>query len=141
MNVFCRVTLWTLMLSGAYGTLGTAEENIQAALLVLKSRLFKFYKGYEGHLTEIGSFTKKMVGTSSEPKCATKGAETWGLLLFLLAELESVGERVRVPDCQRLFQASSALKRMVLILRQHDWLIPEAKLRDARIYIYRDLYV
>ena len=58
MNVFCRVTLWTLMLSGAYGTLGTAEENIQAALLVLKSRLLKFYKGYEGHLTDIGSFTK-----------------------------------------------------------------------------------
>jgi hypothetical protein len=88
MLVFCRHGVWLLIESGLFGRAGTEEENIQIAVMVFKSHLKRFYKAWhERHpskvLTRVNDVTAKMVGTPNDMKLKTKGAETWGVLLFL----------------------------------------------------------
>ena len=136
MLVWCRVVLWMLVDAGIYGAMSTDEENIQTAVLVLRHNLMEFYKARHRerpgeNLTRVSDLTPKMLGSRTEPKCKTKGAETWGMLLFLLGELQlHVG---RLGDRGvRLLAAGQALEEMVGIWNRHGRVLPPDSRRAVR---------
>ena len=84
MGVWCKLSVWALLLSGAYGERqGAADENLQNALLVMRHRRIAFYGQFDQlqpleALPKVSDITPKMTGTHARPTCKTKGAETWG---------------------------------------------------------------
>ena len=56
-----------------------------------------------------------MLGTRRGPSCKTKGAETWGLALFLIDELWKRRESVGGAGC-RCLRAGDALEHLILRL-------------------------
>ncbi len=121
MNKWARTTMWFLMLCGIYGDLGNQEANIAVAIMVLRNSLVAWYKTFHRThpnetLTEITDLTRKMTGTRADKKLKTKGAETWGIVLFLLDELEKFGARLG-PEASRLHRAGQALVDMMVIWR------------------------
>ena len=60
-------------------------------------------------LTKINVVTRKMVGDAAHPKMATKGAETWGLLIFLAEELKH--HHGRLSDGVFLSEAADCIVR------------------------------
>jgi hypothetical protein len=119
MNRYCAVVLWFLFSSEIFGTVGTAEENLQTAVLIIKSQLMAWYKDHQRAnpsrvLTRVGDLTAKMVGTKHKPRCKTKGAETFGMALFLTDMLRKYSVRLGSAG-KRLERAGSALLRLVEI--------------------------
>ncbi len=69
--------------------------------LAIRNDLKSFYKAHRtecpgDNLTQVGNFTKKMLGDHSDKKLKTKGAETWVFFLFLLRKLQAVHSQVGV---------------------------------------------
>ena len=134
MNVWCKVALWFLLTCGIYGDMGAAEENLRNALLVLRHSLTNFYKDRHAkdpleQLTRISDLTTKMVGTRAEQKCKTKGADTWGVLLFFTDEMSNHALRLGARGC-RLLAAGKALERIVSIWGAHGRIIPARAIED-----------
>jgi hypothetical protein len=132
MNVYCKTVIWFILLGGVYGALGTREENVASAVLGFRHDLMIWYKtALIPNLTRVSNFKPKMIGTSAEPKCKTKGAETWGMLLFILAMLtrhaNNLGERGA-----RYLAAGEALRRVVDIWRENANRVPTAAIQDTR---------
>ena len=124
--VWARITIWKLIDNGVYGNVGTRAETLHAAILVLRSSLMRFYVRYKKEhpredVTRVADFTTKMVGSIGEPKLKTKGAETWGVALFLISELRN---HRGMPDGDRLIRAGECLERIVRIWKAHDWTMP-----------------
>ena len=63
--------------------------------------------------------TKGRVGENNDRKCKTKGAETWGFMLFLIDVLEANAARLP-PEAIALARAGRALEDMILIWRAAD---------------------
>jgi hypothetical protein len=119
MNRWCAVVLWFLFNSEIFGSVGTAEENLQTAVLIIKSQLMAWYTEQQRAnpsrvLTRVGDLTVKMVGTKHKPRCKTKGAETFGMALFLTNMLQKYSVRLGSAG-KRLERAGSALLRLVEI--------------------------
>jgi len=139
MIVWCRIVVWVVFLSGVFGSVGSAEEKLQTAVLVMRSELLNWYSAHEKSngevLTRVSDINLKMFGKQSDPKCKTKGAETWGLLLFLLHILRKhadfLGNRGR-----RLLLAGQALENIVRIWQRHGRIVPP----DARTSCF-ELYM
>jgi hypothetical protein len=134
LNTWCYIVLWFILSSGLYGNVGGADETLQVSVLAFRHRLLGWYKDRHQEcpqevLTRVSDFTAKMLGTRSAPKCKTKGAETWGLCLFLLDELRlhlhRLGERGA-----RLLLAGEALHRVIKIWDEHGCNISEAGRED-----------
>ena len=123
-KIWCRVALWFLILSGAFGNIGTVEETIQTAVLVLRHDLMEWYKARhrinpkEG-LTRLSDLTVKMIGTRDDPKLNPKGAETWSLLLYLVDKLQTHRPHLG-DDAGRYIRAGEALISMVQIWNDHE---------------------
>ena len=83
----------------------------------------------------MNDWTPNMVGTHAKPKCKTKGAETWSLLLFLVDELTRLQGRVG-ENSQRLMQAGRCLSDMVFLWRQCPWSVSAAVTEDVRAKLY-----
>lgn len=118
-NTFCRMVFWKMLLAGAWcgGGSSTQAEIIEVSLQVFLNAIKAWYKNRaRTHpwevLTRISDMTKKMVGEATRQKLGTKGAETWGVLLFLTDELgfhlEKLGE-----DGDRLHEAARCLVAMI----------------------------
>jgi hypothetical protein len=142
MKFWCRITMWKMFACGYYGLLGTADENLIAAVLVMRSNLFDFYKKRRAEhpgeeLTQVADFTPKMCGSRSDQACKTKGGETWGFTLFLLTEIRTIGP-VQLPDHDRLLLAGQSLERIVCIWNEHGWVIPAQALEDACLNCQKD---
>lgn len=80
-----------LILAGVFGDAST-HEGLPAALLGLRNKLMRFNNIYEqSHkgekLTRVSDLVPSMLGEANDQKLKTKGAETWGLCLFLISEL------------------------------------------------------
>ena len=136
MNIWCRVVLWFLLLSGIYGAVGTAEENMLAAVLALRYDLMQFYKDNKAlNLTAVSDLTVKMLGTSNDRKCKTKGAETWGVMLFLLSVLAGRGAHLG-EDAARYLAAGSALRQVVEKWNSHGATVPRAAQQDSGVDLY-----
>ena len=135
MKVFCKLAVWLLITNGVYGAVGTDAENMQIAVLVLRHRLIAWYKEvrvmYPG-LTKLGDLTLKMLGTASAPQLNSKGAETWGIFLFLVSELEAYQGRMG-GDGVRYLEAGVCLKRTVEVFKACGPQIPDAVRQDCLI--------
>ena len=70
-----------------------------------------------------------MLGTSGDPKLKTKGAETWGIALFLISELGTRSGLVG-PDGDRLRVAGEMLEKVVRTWKAHDWTMPRAAAQE-----------
>ena len=127
--------LWLLLTSGVFGDIGTADEKLQTAVMALRHELLEWYK--ERHiahpkenLTRLADLTVKMIGTQNEQKCKTKGAETYGLSLFVMAYLDRyravLGERG-----QTVHRAGWCLYRMQRIWAECGCEIPHARVQEC----------
>ena len=127
-NSYCRVAIWFLLTRSIWGSLGTTEEHLEVAVLCMKSDLMTFYKQRHRrrpteNLTRLSDLTRKMVGTRDKPKLGTKGAETFGLVIFVVETLRKHHAAVGAEGL-RLLDAGVALNRMVDIFAQHGPIIP-----------------
>ena len=101
------------------GGYGSQEEVVEIAAQVLTNALHAWYKSRaiafkDEVLTRISDVTKKMLGDAGEQRLKTKGAETWGLLLFLADELKI--HRARLGDeGDRLLAAAQGLIGMATV--------------------------
>ena len=134
LNVWCRITIWKLVKHGCYGNLGNAVENINAATLVLRDSLMRFYSTYckehpHEDLTRVADLTLKMLGTADDPKIKTKGAETWGVFLFLISELR-IRHSMVGAEAERLIHAGDMLEKIVRTWKAYDWIIPRSAAQE-----------
>ena len=119
MNKWCSIVLWFRISKGVFGAMGPTEEQVRNSVLVMRHALMAWYGDYRQEhpskvLTRLNDLTMKMLGTEDSPKCKTKGAETWGLLLFLIHSLNLHADLLG-DDGSRLQRAGSALARLVEI--------------------------
>ena len=117
MKVWCGIAIWLLLQGGVYASVGTAEERTQSGLLAMRHALMAWYKKRRAEkgaprLTEVSDLTINMIGSPTGPTCKTKGAETYGMLLFLVQALHLHRERLGQHGT-RLHRAGSALCDLV----------------------------
>ena len=121
--IWCRVSIWSLILGGAYGYSGVNHEHIVAAILVVRSSLMRFYTAYEREnpgeiLTRLADLTPSMLGKPSEQTLKTKGAETWGFALFVVSELKTHSAMLGASG-QRLLHAGDMLVQTIRIWKHN----------------------
>ena len=134
LKVWCTQAVWLLLESDVYGHMGTAEERLASAVLVLRAALMRFYKQrHRDHpteqLTQLSDLTPKMLGSRVAKRLKTKGAETWGFALFALAELRCHLHRLP-PLGARLLRAGENLERLDGIWRRSEWVMQSAHVED-----------
>jgi len=130
--VWCRFVIWRLLLAGAYGPPAT-NEGIVASILVLRANLMRFYSRYDSlhrgaKLTRVSDLVPSMLGESTDQKLKTKGAETWGICVFLIAELEQKKESLGA-DGLRLLHAGNLLEQIVRTWKAHSWVMPASSVK------------
>ena len=119
MKDFCCQAIWWVLLAGLWSPLGTLEEVVETTVVTFKHELHAFYRRYHAQhfdmakLTEVHDVTQKMLGSNTDRKLKTKGAETWGVLLFL-EELFSANGRAAAlgPETVMFHEAAQALANM-----------------------------
>ena len=130
-NAFACVILWLLILSGSWtSSHGTADEIIEACLMVFRNRLRAWYAARkrlrpQETITEVSEITKKMLGDPSSKKLPFKGAETWWVLLFLLDELAIY----RLSD--RLLKAGRSLEKLIDCWNSAGWRLSDREIRTS----------
>lgn len=82
LNRFARYATWHLLLTGCWGPLGTKEQEVTTAIVVLSRELQQWYQNRHAELpdeklTRIKSIGPTIVGNASSQALNTKGAETW----------------------------------------------------------------
>jgi hypothetical protein len=137
LKIWCRIAVWMVLESGIYGSLGTAEENLQVAVLAFRAALMAWYKRRHSEfpkerLTRVADFTVKMIGSKSDPALKTKGAETYGFTKFLVFLFETYTDRFG-PESRRVLAAGKALDDIISIWKKHSdsWTIPAADRKDC----------
>ena len=133
MKTFACHCIWFLLLSGKFGNNGgNSEERLESARLAVVHRLFQWYKArHQSHpqenLTQVYDLTRKMLGTPTARELKTKGAESWGMLLFLVDTI-AVNRHKLGPEAPGLLEAGQALIALVGI-----WDTSGASLPDTAI--------
>ena len=123
LNRWCKVIVDVLVASGVYGAVGTTEENTIASIMILRSTLTTWYsRRHSNHpaenLSRLSDLTPKMVGARGEKTLhRIKGAECWGLALFLVAELLRFGARLG-DNGRRLLAAGESLVGMIEVWKR-----------------------
>jgi len=137
LKVWAKVALWTSLLSGIYGDIGSGEESLQIAILAFRGALMGWYKRRHSecpaeNLTRVADFTQKMVGTPGAQVLKTKGAETYGVMEFLIWQFRQYRCRLGT-DWQRLLRAGEAMDSIICIWHEHKgtWLVPPAARKDT----------
>ena len=87
----------------------------------LNSELTAWYRTEGGHATVIAGMRHTMFGTRASPECALKGAETNGLLEFLVTK---VIRRFEFPNAVEIRRAGNALLTILSLIRQHRRVFP-----------------
>jgi hypothetical protein len=131
--VWCRVKIWRLISSGAYGHTGT-DDSFVAVVMVIRSQLMRFYSTHEAQhkdekLTRVADLVPSMIGEANDQKLKTKGAETWGVCLFLISELESKHAYIGIEGT-RLLHAGHLLEQIVRSWKAYDWTVPPSSAKD-----------
>ena len=134
MLAWCRIAVWALLSLGVYGSKDVSGAALQNNVLVMRGRLMAWYKARKSehpseNLTQVNDWTPAMVGSSAKPKCKTKGAETWGLLLFLLEEIRTYSRFI--TGWQRLEKSGSCLESLVLLWRGCTWKLSDQQVEDS----------
>ena len=123
LKVWCTQAVWLLLESDIYGQIGLGE--MASAVLALWAALLRFYKQRRRdnpaeELTHLADLTPKMLGARAAKRLKTKGAETWGFALFMLAELRCHLPRLP-PESARLLRARGNLERIEGSWRRNEW--------------------
>jgi hypothetical protein len=126
LNTWCKVTIWKLIMRGAYGWVGRMDESITIAVVAIRNALMNFYRDYQrrfpkSNLTRVNDFTTSMIGKRNDQKLKTKGAETWGVCLFLIEEIKVRGNVLDAEERMRLQQAGDHLEHIVRIWKTSNW--------------------
>ena len=105
------------------------EKTIAMAARKIKSDLVRFYHQFhEDHprrsITKVGKFSRNILGDSGQ-RLKTKGAETYGVLLYLLSKLLALGDAL--PDGARMLRAGGALEKLVALWRDAGPVLTEAE--------------
>ena len=127
---FARDMLWAALGSDIWGTTGTFEEHLETALIAFMSELNRLYRGrvesglHSSNLTQVQSFTTKMVGGNSDRKLKTKAAESYGVFLFLLSFFRKHSGTARLgPDAPRFLKAAEYLDEFCNIMTRSVWVM------------------
>ena len=116
--------MWFLLESGIFGQASTVgEERIESARLVLVHRLFQRYRAQDEQLTQVGDLTRKMMGSVTAKDLKTKGAESWGILLFVADTLAASRHKLK-PEAADLLEGAKALIELVRIFGSCGAAIP-----------------
>ena len=134
MNTYCAVSLWEILDSGVFG-LATSQDHLQHAVAVMRNRMIQFYADHRrlhpgSPLTEVSDLTLGRLTTREAGVLKTKGAETYGMLKFVLHVLDVYGQSV--PQHDRLSQAGTGLLRLVEIWRTSKWRLAPAEIEEHR---------
>ena len=119
MHTLCKVILWDILTSRTLSTLGTQDERVAASIEWVDHDLDRFYKRHQAGnpneaLTRITAFTSKIVGSSDERNFTAKGAQTWGVLLYLVGFFDRLHPRLPAQS-HCLFRAAKELVSIVNI--------------------------
>merc|ERR1740129_1108605 len=122
--------LWQLL--PYWSNAPTQAERQKIAVARLNLELQSWYKQrHRSHptenLTKVHRVTARMTGEAGDPKFKFKGAETWGLTLFLVDMLDRYGDALG-PDASRLLAAGQAVRDMCLIFDTSGRMLGEAAL-------------
>ena len=119
MKNYCAYMMWFLINSGVWGQ-GRATESEQVLVAVgqIRKMLLVWYGVHHtafpnDRLTQLQDLTIKMLGNKNRRTLKTKGAETWGVLLFIVFTLKRYGA-VLGAVCPRLLAAGEALVKLVV---------------------------
>ena len=82
-------------------------------------------------LTRVSDMTRKMVGEPNDPKPKTKGAETYGIVLFVCMFLRARWNMLD-PDGQRLCAAGEILIDIVKAFEKHGFKIDAVATQDRK---------
>ena len=121
MHAFCKHLVWRVMMSGIWGLVGTQDESLEAAAMCFGHELAAWYKARSKErptekLTRITTHSfLKLIGSPSDRRLRTKGAETWGLLLFLVHVVDRDCARLG-GDGPALLEAGRCLVELVTVL-------------------------
>jgi hypothetical protein len=135
MKALVMFVLWFLLDAKLWGEHGTQEESFHVNLQGLSAGLHHWYGARHREyprerLTRIHELTDKVVGRPHERKLSSKGAETHGLLLFVIFILTN--HAARLPDAANdLLEACKALARMLEIFKTCGNNVPGARLQEA----------
>ena len=115
------------------------DATLEVSILSVRAELEAWYRRRHAErplekITRIVKFSKKLVGDHSNRTLKTKGAATWGFLLFLVDKLRTVHGRLGEQGAQ-LLQAGEALAGLVEL-----WQRAGAVLTAAEIQQCYDLY-
>ena len=136
MNTFAKTALWKLLAPEVWGLQeGNAGENVQLALMQLRNELWEWYRQWHRahphkQLTQVHDLLPSMLGTSNEPVLKTKGAETWGLVLFGVDALEAHAGQVG-PSCDDLRDAGRCLVEFIEIVHNQKVNVPRRVQQDC----------
>lgn len=125
--------MWFLVLGGAWGFHGTRHETIENACLAIRQDLRVWYNAHQlanpdDRITRIGTFKRRHLREPDDKKLRTKGAETWGIVLFLVARLER--EVIRMgAEAGRRCAAGQELVRMNRVWQSSPWRMSAAAIQ------------
>lgn len=136
MTVYCRVAVWYLLCSRVFAGPGASEEGLQVAVMAFTFQLQEFYKSWDkAHpselLTRVSEFTLKMLGTKDAPKLKLKGAETYGMLHFVLHVFQTHSARFDAHG-RRLQRAGEALRSIIRVWKSANRVLKPAEIQDLR---------
>jgi hypothetical protein len=130
MHVFCRFVVWAFINAGIWSAAGNMDDRLAGAALVLRHKLIAFYKANRAaRLTEVNDVTVKMLGTHAKKKLKFKAAETFGVLRFLVQQLEE--HAGAIASGPQLLEAAAALVSIVDTLDLSGVVIPASDIQKA----------
>ena len=107
-------------------------DVVAISATVLKHKLTNWYKAFRKdhphrNLTELNDITVKMLGTAAQPKLKTKGAETYGLMLFLVDTLRANFGRLELG--RELLEAGQCLIDLIAAFDGHGMQMPASSIQ------------
>ena len=136
LQAYCSIVIWVMVMSGRLARATTRDEQVQNSLMVLMQRLQTFYTRRHARLpleklTRLHDLQPKMIGLLNDKKCKTKGAETYGLLLFLVEELERYGGVASQPA---LLGAGRAIVGLLTLWATSEWKMTAEQAQSSMDY-------
>ena len=132
MNDYAAVAVWKLIDSGCWGGSETnAEEAFKIAVMLFREELFAWYRSFHHEqLTRVTDVTTGMLGKPSKRKLKTKGAETYGVLVFLIRHAIPRHTRHLAGEARPLLDAGEALYRFVDVCRKGGATLTSSEQQD-----------
>lgn len=130
MQSWVKCVLWKLIKAGVWRGLG-GDDGFQNSVAALRHELFAWYRSYkEEELTRVADLVPSMLGKETSGTLKTKGAETYGLLVFCLVALRRYGEALPGAAAQ-LLAAGQSLKQWVDALKNSPVVVSVKTMQEA----------